>query len=348
MQNKHIIIIICMLAFYCPVFAENTAAAVTVTKTAKYSFKILVLAHGSAQPQKEKPEFAWRVLKAYPLKIKEYAFDARYYGSTYPAVKAVCDKIIAAIPEKRQKNGVVVSRAVFDYVSAEIAPAPLPEGLSADPHAIFRTALTAIKDKQACLQERARLAVALLRCAGLPARSVYKNGAYAVEYYLKPLDKEGSWHTEEFMAGTGFDTPAAWYPLDQKEQLNETWKDTPVMLRQVSYTAVAVEAGKGQELFDRAAEGKAMLKDLKGQTAAKSYDAVIETIYELEAAEIPGQKVEVVFNMPFNLRDDFKTSAYKVLTEDKRVKIYFKRTHTKANASQHGILYTLPVTFTLE
>ena len=108
------------------------------------------------------------------------------------------------------------------------------------------------------------------------------------------------------------------------------------------------EPGKGQALFDAVAENKKRLSDTPSANGLRQYDVVILTGYELTAESRPGQKADIAVNLPFNLRDDFKTSDYRILPADSRIKIYFKRTHTKANSIQHGIIYSLPFTATLE
>jgi hypothetical protein len=63
----------------------------------------------------------------------------------------------------------------------------------------------------------------------------------------------------------------------------------------------------------------------------------------------PGQKeAKAEFTLPFNLPDGIRTVKYTVESTDARLAVRAKWPQTRTKPAQEGILYTLPVAFTVK
>lgn len=322
-----------------------------VTPTAKYSFRLYVLAKGEMKKNIERPDFGWRVLSTYPLKVKEYTYPAPYLDNSAPEFKSACDAILASIAEPRRKNAVKVADAVFDYVNLSITARDVNEEIADSPHRVYFSALQVLKEGNGDNFEKCRLATAMLRYFTIPARIVERDLHYEVEYYIQPLSEKGKggWYLKDFegivTGAEEYFIPALWHPVDAKELLREEWA-SPMFLERTKAQWSYMGGGETQavEAFEALTRtGKNALPEFYPDKKGTFY-VIIETDYTLWLQE-GMTEARAEFTLPFNIPDNFKTVKYYAVSTDERLGVKSKWPQTKTKPSQEGIIYTLPVSF---
>lgn len=349
--------VLVILLLSCVVYAGDPQD-ITATSVEKYNFKLYVLAKGRMKKTPVRPDFGWRVLKAFPLKVREFTYPAPYMDPAAPEFKAAAENILNSIDVQRRKNAVRVADAVFDFISASITARAVTEEIAESPGRVYYSALQCLNNMAGSTLEKCRLAVAMLRYFLVPARIISRDGGYEVEYYIQPLTEQGkgAWYV------TGFDSagqeleeyfvPADWHPIDAKELLREQWAAPMfVKLKQQKRNYITDDDAGAIAVFTALTEaGKAAEQNVRPKKGG--FHVIDELLYELWLpAGVTEAKAE--FTLPFNLedqldiKDDFKTVKYFAVTDDERLAVKSKWPQTKTKPSQEGIIYTLPVSFTV-
>jgi len=321
-----------------------------ITPPAKYNFKLYILAKGTMKKNTIMPDFGWRVLNAFPLKVREFTYPAPYMDSGAQEFKAAADDILNSIAEPRRKNAVRVADAVFEYINTGITARQANEETAETSHKVYFSALQVFKAGAGNNLEKCRLAVAMLRYFSVPARIVNREGGYEVEYYLQPLAEQGkgAWYLYDFEGkgpgGTEFFVPPDWHPVDARELLREEW-ESPMFIKltgQKRSYAGADDAG-AQAAF-AAITGTAENLTVTVKPVQGIFYVVDELAYELWLPDGTFE-AKAEFTLPFNIPDDFKTIKYFIMSDDKNLQVKAKWPQTKNKPMQEGVIYTLPVSF---
>ncbi|MBN2754779.1 MAG: transglutaminase domain-containing protein [Candidatus Goldbacteria bacterium] len=325
--------------------------------TAKeYPFSVYFLIEGKSVKPAAMPDYGARVLSSFPLRVKEFTFSSPYYAYQGTSMmKEFGDEILESISEKRRANSVYVSDAVYSYITATVQDAPDKYEMTSDLHKINRSGLFVLRDKSGNLLEKCRAATALLRSFTIPARIVYYEGHYAVEYYIKPLKGNSVWAVMDFTEDKKerHMGPVEWQPVSLKELLNEEINTGEASLKTAGVTQVFfTEKAEAMDVFSKLKAGDITL--VSNEMPEGKFYLIRKTDYIIE----PGVSVtakapcEIEFTMPFNDRDTFnpgapyfRTFEYYVSTEDKSFNIQYKRAHTRVNPPMDGRVYSLPVKF---
>ncbi len=319
-----------------------------------YGFNLYVLAKGKMKKAENIPDFAWRIKKSYPYKIREFTFPSVYMDNSAPIFKSAAEEILSSIPENRRKNAVVVSGAVFEYVEKSISGRQVTYEFTDNHHRVYFSALQALNEKRASEIEKCRLCVALLRLLDIPARTVYRQGRYVVEYYLLPLAEKGKggWHIRELgMEGavlSRFFVPPDWHALDSSELLNESWKEPLILARtgQRSRFFAGNNETVAAEFFASVSEAGAVFEESAAPDSG-IFCEVRETSYEAKLpAGVKSAAVEIA--LPFNLADDYKTIKYSVKAASSGIEVKAKWPQTRIKQAQDGMIYSLPVSISLK
>ncbi len=318
-----------------------------------HKFRIYYLVKGEMAKKPAMPDFGYMIQKTFPLRAKEFLLPARYSEFSKPVISKTAAAILETLPEHRRKNAVYASEAVFNYVKASITAKAEPEGVFSNPHEAYSSGAEAIGNGSGNNLEKCRAATALLRSISIPARISYWSGHYVVEYYIKPLEKgkyDPDWHIMDFTgaydAAEGRVEPISWNPVDYKEHVNEEWSGNSMNVRVVSVKNTHMELNEAESmaLFSNIVSGAE--PDVKGNTTLNKFFLLKEVDYELTLPDgITAAMAE--FTMPFNETRYFKTFKFYVRPLDPGLKVSQKRTHTYINPYVKGMIYTLPVEFSI-
>ncbi|PKL90683.1 MAG: hypothetical protein CVV21_11650 [Candidatus Goldiibacteriota bacterium HGW-Goldbacteria-1] len=334
-------------------------AAVFPLSAQQYPFSVYYLIEGKSVKPAETLDYGTRQFTAYPLRIKEFTFSSPYYayeGTTL--MKEFGEEILASIPEKGRANAVHIAGAVYSYITATVQDAPDKYEMTSDLHKINQSGLFALRSKTGNLLEKCRAATALLRCFTIPARIIYYEGHYAVEYYIKPLKGNSAWVIMDFTnenkdRHTG---PVEWQPVSLKELLNEEINSGEASLQTAGVTQVFFnEKTEAAEVFDKLKTDNVTL--VSNEMPQGKFYLIRKTDYIIQTSVSVTAKApcEIEFTMPFNDRDTFnpgapyfRTFGYYVISKNQNLKIQYKRAHTRVNPPMDGRVYSLPVKFWAE
>jgi len=331
-------------------------------ENAKYEFSIYLLLKGKMVKNMERYDFGYMIPKAFPLCVKEFLLTSKYYNLSNETIKKTAENILANIkPEHRKKNAYFVTAEVFNFIKSNFTNNDIQIKPINNSHSIFLFASEAIKQEKANQVEKCRIAVSLLRYLSIPGRMSFWNNHYVVEYYLQPLKGKGHWFIMDFekddiKISEEYINSVEWFPLDKDEVLNEEWAEKEVFLQRTDLNEIFLENDEkiAKEKFE-AFKNNEIIKGDEG--AIKKFFILRKIKYELYFPFENKDKIEIKFVLPFNNRyvfknenseDDFKTVDYFVKSESDKLKIKYKRTHTRINPPQTGIIYTLPVLFEVE
>jgi len=350
MKNKFQIFLIAALlifAFVLPLSAQQ------------YPFSVYYLIEGKSVKPAASLDFGSRKLTEFPLRIKEFTLSSPYYGYEGTTLMAgFGNDILSSIPEKSRANAVRVANAVYSFITTTVQDAPDKYEMTSDLHKLNQSGLFALRSRTGNLLEKCRAATALLRSFTIPARIIYYEGHYAVEYYIKPLKGNSTWVVMDFTdenrdRHTG---PVEWQPVSLKELLNEEINDGEVLLKTAAMTQMFfAEKAEAAEIYNKLKNDNVTL--VSNEMPQGKFYVVRKTDYIIE----PGISVtakapcEIEFTMPFNDRDTFNPGAsyfrtfdYYVISGDQSLKIQYKRAHTRVNPPMDGRVYSLPVKFWAE
>jgi hypothetical protein len=300
------------------------------------------------------PDSGMTALKSLPLKVRAFTFPTSSLDFTKPSFRKKTGDIVLKLPENRRKNAVYISKIIYDYITANIRSRETPIKLLDNPHNKYQTASEIMESMEGDNMEKCRLACALLRSSGIPARIAGWKDHYVAEYYLKPPDGgkvKASWHIMDFTGAYDAEPdkvePVSWFPVDSKELLAEDWKGNPINIRLLSSKNTYLEHSEAEAraIFDAAASGKET--DFSGNTALSRFYLLKEMTYEIHLA--PGSRsAEVSFTMPLNEDEPLRTMKYFASSASSGLNVTVGRAHTYINPPQYGMVYTLPVKFELK
>ncbi len=328
----------------------------------KYTFKFRLLLKVNKAKNYDRPIFGYRLMKTFPLRVKEFTFPGRHMEYRNSAIKdKAAPAVIKDIVEWRRKNAYHIANAVYDFINNNIKDREIVEEPARSSHLMYYSNVKTFIKKKGSTLEKCRLAVSILRYYTIPARIVYWKDRYVVEYFLRPLKKKNGWFimdfTGEYAPEKDYIEPVAWYPLDAKELLNEEWEGENIFLKQIKTDNYYIAGGRAEaeEGFKKLAEENKY--PAAGSVPGKKYFSIKEIKYEIWLDKNMDKETEIIFTMPFNSRDTMKkglnrgtmkTMAYDLKPISKNLKIRFKRAHTKINPPQRGLVYTLSVKFSAE
>jgi hypothetical protein len=320
--------------------------------TAKAEFTLFLLIKGGLVKKPDLPDFAYRQLKVYPLKVKEFLKNSKYLDYSAAEFKLKAEELISNMTENGKKNAVLVANEVFNYVNLSITPSDESNaaGLTqSDCHAL---PLDVMKTAKGGSIEKTRLAVALLRYFNIPSRAAFWDDHYVAQYFLKPLEsekKDPAWYIMDFTGiyGRMPDNiePVAWHPVKAQELLGENWENENISLavKQVKNTRMEINEAEALALFTNLERGNAY--DMEGNTGLSRYYLLKEITYLMEVPD-KEKNLKLEFTLPFNESQPFKTLRYNIKPEG-NLKAKLRNTHTMTNPPNTGIIYTLPVEFEL-
>jgi hypothetical protein len=322
-----------------------------------YHFKFCILAGVSRSAAKSNPASGVREIKLLPMRPKEYIYPSAYFSFTKNIKNTEAAVQLAALPAKDSRNSAILSEAVFKYIRDNIQEQKSERIISDDFHKGRKTGMEVLESKCADNLERCRAAVCLLRYYTIPARIVFYNGDYAVEYFLKPLKSAGKWIVSPFAgksAADGFADPVEWEPVTGKELLNEEIRKGSALLERGSCVEQSIlNRAEAEAKFVSITAGTAVLEPndrLKGK-----FFIIRETGYSISLTATASAHVKIDFMLPYNDRDmfdqsesGFKTGRFFVTSADPALKIKYKKPSVKKNPPQEGIVYYLPVEFWTE
>jgi len=325
----------------------------------EHIFSFYLLIEGKSAKQAQLPDYGARSLKAFPLRVKEFTFSSPYYAyEGVSFIKQAGEEVLASLPEKRRSNAVYVAAAVYSYITSTVQDAPANYLITDNFHKTYKTGLYALKDKSGNLPEKCRAAVALLRSFTIPARIVYFEGRYAVEYYLKPLKGDSVWAVMDFTEDSPEEhtRPVEWQPVTAGELLNEELNSGEAMLKTKEITEMYfIDKAEAVDFFTKIKEGAAV--PANNEMPKGKFHLIRKTDYSIQTGvSVTSQApCEIEFTMPFNDRDTFNPGAPYFRTYDffvnpggSALKIYYKRAHTRVNPPMDGRVYSLPVKFWTE
>jgi hypothetical protein len=337
---------------------NSITASAAPAPAEKYKFTAYLLIKETMKKNYPKPDFGWRVLAAFPLRVREFTYASPFIDYSPAAFKNAENNVLSGIDEPRRKNAMRVSEAVFNYIDASITAREAPEEPAGSAHKAYMTALQVLKGGTGNSLEKCRLAVAFLRYFTIPARMVQWSDVYAVEYFLQPLDNKGRgrWYIRDF-DGKNNDAPdhilpADWHPIDAKELLNVEWSGEMSIRRTgVKNEFLAPDEAPATGEYEAVSGGQ---KELTPTAAPESGDFFLLKKIEYELTLSPGTTgAQAIFTLPYRNPDNYnpencKTVKYLVKSGGSRLEIRMKWPHTTIKPAQDGILYTLPVTFTIK
>jgi hypothetical protein len=334
-------------------------AAVMPLMAQGYKFSVCYLIEGKSVKPAVPAEYGARRLNAFPLRVKEFTFSSPYYAYEGTSLmKEFGDQILASLPEKSRGNAVRVAGAVYSYITSTVQDAPDNCEITSDLHRINQSGLFVLRSKNGNLIEKCRAATALLRSFTIPARIIFYEGNYAVEYYIKPLKGNSSWVVMDFTdenkdRHTG---PVEWQPVSLKELLNEEINSGEAYLKTAGMTQVFFEEKtEAEDMFNRLKTDNVTL--VSNEMPQGKFYLIRKTDYiiQMPVSATAEALCEIEFTMPFNDRDTFnpgapyfRTFGYYVFSGDSNLKIQYKRAHTRVNPPMDGRVYSLPVRFQAE
>lgn len=317
----------------------------------KYRFEVYYLIKGQMKKDKERPDFGWRILKTFPLKVKEYTFTSQYYDYNSDEITDLANKITENLSEARKKNAVYIADEIYNYINDNIGNREINKEIKASSNKIYFSNRQVLKGKQGCDVEKSRLAVTLFRYFTIPARMVYINDHYAVEYFIMPLKGKGDWflmdfgNTENIHGEYSF--PIYWHPLDCKEILNETWDNNCYVDKlEIKDIFLNHDEKKAEDIYNQITMSAKNIDQIKSEQIPEKGKFIMlkRILYELWLPQ--DQKiVRVNFILPFNAINFFRTKYWHVRTLDDNLEIKMRRLHTEVKPPQEGMIITLPVDF---
>ncbi len=328
----------------------------------KYTFKFRLLLKVNKAKNFDRPIFGYRLMKTFPLRVKEFTFPARHMEYRNDIIeKKAAPAVIRDIVKWRRKNAYHIANAVYDYINSNIEDRQIVEEPAGSSHLMYYSNVKTFIKKQGNTLEKCRLAVSILRYYTIPARIVCWKDRYVVEYFLRPLKEKNGWFimdfTGEYDPEKDYIEPVAWYPLDAKELLNEEWKGKNIFLKQIKTDNYYIggDRAEAKGAFEK------LIKNNKypaaGRETGRKYFSIKEIKYEIWLEQNMSEEAEIIFTMPFNSRDTMKkglnrgtmkTMDYDLKPVSKALKIKFRRAHTRINPPQRGLVYTLPAEFSAE
>jgi len=343
-MNKIKYLIIIFLFFISALFSQDE-------NINKYKFEVYYLIKGQMKKNKARPDFGWRILKTFPLSVKEYTFTSQFYDYNSNDIKEIASEITKELTEARKKNGVYIADAIYKYINENIETREIIKEIKNNPNKIYFSYRQVLNEKKACDVEKCRLAITLLRYFTIPARMVYINDHYAVEYFIMPLKGKGDWFlmdfTEKDVPWQEYVFPVSWHPLDCKEVLNENWNNTcAVYSVDIKNIFLPNDEQEAENIYNQITTSAKGIDDiLSGETPDKGKFIMLKRIiYELWIPD--NQKnTKVVFILPFNAVNFFRTKYWYVRSIDEGLELKMKRIHTEVKPPQEGMIITLPVEF---
>ncbi len=334
---------------------QNESSVTGNTLTAR--FKLYLLIKGSLVKKPPYPEFAYRVSKAYPLKVREYLKKSKYIDFSPKDFAGKAGATIAGLNESGKKNAVAVAEEVFEYVSLSITASDEGFTPALTHQDCFAMPADVMNSGKGGNVEKCRLAAALLRYFLIPARMAFWDDHYVVQYFLKPLETEKvqmDWHIMDFTGAydksPGKIEPVEWHPVRAQELLGEEWENENLAVKVISVKNTRMEINEAEALALFTNIERGIEPDTPGNTALANYFLLKEIDYEMT---MPGgsKTINMEFTLPFNesKEEPFKTVEYEYyIKTGEGLKAALKRTHTMVNPPNNGLVYTLPVEFTLE
>ncbi|HDQ25608.1 MAG TPA: hypothetical protein ENN43_02550, partial [bacterium] len=214
------------------------------------------------------------------------------------------------------------------------------------PHKVYKGPSTVLAEGAGANLEKCRLACTMLRSLTIPARIVGINGRYAVEYYIRALEKGSGWFIMDFEPdeNEGYE-PSWWHPLDAKESLYEMWDNEMfVEKRKESIVYLPGDTEGIDELFKETAEKGGVFEGSIRKPETRQYFVLRRADYTLWLKEGVSE-AKAVFKMAFHLEQEKRTRGFYMKSGDGRLEIRGRRAHSEIKPPQDGIIYTLPVTF---
>ncbi len=317
----------------------------------KYKFEVYYLIKGQMKKTKERPNFGWRILKTFPLNVKEYTFTSQYYDYNSNEITDITKKITENLSEARRKNAIYIADEIYKYIHNNIADREIKKEIKENAHKIYFSYRQVLKEQEACDVEKCRLAITLFRYFTIPARMVYIDNHYAVEYFIMPLKGNGEWFLMDFKDTNGmqgqYSLPVYWHPLDCKELLNEMWDDNCYIdmleVKDVFFTQNEQEA---EFIYNQITMSAKSIEEFSSQILPEKGKFIMlkKILYELWLSD-EQKTIKVNFILPFNAVNFFRTKYWHVKSLDNNLEIKMKRIHTEVKPPQEGMIITLPVEF---
>jgi hypothetical protein len=291
-------------------------------------------------------------VKKFPLRVKTFLRPSRYYDFENSSFKKNAAALFSALDASDRKNSVRIAGFVESYVAKTVTASPEATTPTADPHDSYRPASGILRDGTGNILEKCRLAVALLRYAEIPARVSFWNDSYVVEYYLKPEKKDDpSWQVMDFSGAyeNSGDTviPRSWNPVDSGEHLNEEWKPDTLSVRVDSVKNIYSGMDEAEAMADFAVIESGAEPDARSNTGL-SYFYLFKIIdYEILPSN-PSGRFSIELTMPFNEIRPFKTMKYFVKPLSAGLEIKMRRSRTDIKPLVKGMMYVLPLDFSIK
>ncbi|MBP7793088.1 MAG: transglutaminase domain-containing protein [Candidatus Goldbacteria bacterium] len=320
----------------------------------KYRFEVYYMIKGRMKKNIERPDFGWRILKTFPVNVREFTFTSQFYNYNSDEIAELAKKITDNLSEARKKNAIHVADEIYKYINDNVESREINKEIINDPHRIYFSYRQVLKEKKGCDVEKCRLAVTLLRYFTIPARMIYADDHYAVEYFIMPLKGKGDWFRMDF-TDTGNKRPnersfpVYWHPLDCRETLNETWNvNCYVNKIEVQNVFLDQDEQKAEDTYSQITMSVKNIDEIQSEQMPERGQFIMlkRVLYELWLPS--GQKdAEINFILPFNSVDFFRTKYWMVKSIDNELDIKMKRIYTEIKPPQEGMIITLPVKFTV-
>jgi len=335
-----------------PTPSPVTVQAQVIPGMQKYSFSMYLLIKAKNKKNIPLPKFGYRILKTFPLSVREFTMPSKYIDYSGKSVKEKAESIVSQLSDNRKKNARYVAQTVFDYLK-DIKDRIFDLKTGTNPHKLFLTAGEVLNGQEACILEKCRAAVMLLRYFTIPSVITMWRDHYAVEYYLRPLDTDGKgrWYVMDFTGGynenDAFIEPAEWMPLNSRELLNEDWDGSDIYINassvKNSYFDNMEEAISEYNKITLTAEDFAQQDKRENTQSKKPYYLIKGINYEIYMNE--GSKADIKFTLPFNTIDFFKTMKFYLKSNDNNLVIKYKRPRSYVIPPQEGMVFMLPAGF---
>lgn len=196
----------------------------------------------------------------YPDKVKPYLKPGKYIDSDNEIVKNVATQIINTIPETDRKKQTVVAKVVYDWVVKNIHydlmnnfPGDVTCGNWQSTHGGWGNSFAewlylpsdVITQRRAICIEYERLATALLRAVGIPARPAPLRAHPVTQWWVQLPNGDGYWANMETSVGhtkweekadlwarfpSRTDNSIAFYPVNEDAPIHvDWWTDNPCL-----------------------------------------------------------------------------------------------------------------------
>lgn len=319
----------------------------------KYKFEIYYLIKGQMKKNKERPNFGWRILKTFPLSVKEYTYPSQFYNYNSEELAEVANTISGNLTEARKKNAIYIANEIYRYINENIENREINKEIKESPTKVYFSYRQVLREKKGCDVEKCRLAITLFRFFTIPARMVYINNHYAVEYFIMPLKGKGDWFLMDFSDNKEqwqlqeYSFPVYWQPLDSGEMLNEIW-DKNCYLDMVDVTDIFLKQDEKEaiSIYTAITTSVKNFDEIQSDpTPDKDKFMVLKRVsYELW---LPNEEknIKINFILPFNAINFFRTKYWWVKNFDNRIEINVKRLHTEVKPPQEGMIIKLPIEF---